>query len=157
MKTEKDYEEFLAFLNKHRVKYCIIGSFALAFHVRPRYTKDIDILIEPSEENAGRLIAALDDFGFGSCGLSVDDFTEKGNIVQLGYEPVRIDIITSIEGLEFSEIWESRVRGRYGRQKVYFLDRKNLIRSKELSNRLQDKADLELLLSEYKGDGGESG
>ncbi len=152
MKTEKDYEEFLAFLNEHRVKYCIIGSFALAFHARPRYTKDIDIFVEATTENAERLINALNDFGFGSYGLSVDDFTEKGNIIQLGYEPVRIDIITSIEGLEFSEIWESKVRGTYGGQTVNFIDRKNLIRSKELSDRLQDKADLELLFFDNKGE-----
>ncbi|RLB14540.1 MAG: hypothetical protein DRG82_13560 [Deltaproteobacteria bacterium] len=150
MKTEKDYEEFLALLNKHRVKYCIIGSFALAFHARPRYTKDIDIFVEATTKNAERIITALKAFGFGSYDLAVEDFSKKGNIIQLGYEPVRIDIITSIEGLEFSNIWEDRVKGTYGRQTVNFIDRKHLIRSKELSNRLQDKADLELLLSDEK-------
>ena len=148
MKTEKDYEEFLELLNKHDVRYCIIGAFALAFHARPRYTKDMDILIEPTTDNAKRLLMALDEFGFGSLNLAVKDFSTQGNIIQLGYEPVRIDIITSIEGLDFTDIWKSRIQGPYGKQTVNFIDRQNLIRSKKLSNRAQDKADLELLLLE---------
>ncbi|MGD8209531.1 MAG: hypothetical protein PVH37_10340 [Desulfobacterales bacterium] len=99
MKTEKDYEEFLELLNKHSVRYCVIGAFALAYHARPRYTKDIDILIEPTTDNAKRLLIALDEFGFGSLNLAVDDFTNPGNIIQLGYEPVRIDIILILKYL----------------------------------------------------------
>ena len=148
MKTEKDYEEFLELLNKHNVRYCVIGAFALAFHTRPRYTKDMDILIESTTDNAKRLLIALDEFGFGSLNLAVEDFTTPGNIIQLGYEPVRIDIITSIKGLEFKDVWENRVQGPYGIQTVNFIDRQNLIRAKKLSNRAQDKADLELLLSD---------
>lgn len=147
MKTEKDYEEFLKLLNKHDVQYCIVGAFALAFHVRPRYTKDMDILIEATAENAKRLLVALDEFGFESLNLTVEDFSTRGNIIQLGYEPVRIDIITSIKGLEFADIWQNRVQGPYGKQTVNYIDRHNLINSKKLSNRAQDKADLELLLS----------
>ena len=147
MKTEKDYEEFLALLNKHKVRYCIVGAFALAFHARPRYTKDMDILVEATDENADRLLTALDEFGFGSLELAVEDFSTPGNIIQLGYEPVRIDILTSIKGLEFTKIWESRIQGPYGKETVNFIDRRNLIKSKKLSNRAQDRADLELLLS----------
>ncbi len=87
MKTEKDYEEFLELLNKHKVRYCIIGSYALSFHARPRYTKDIDILVEASPENAKKILTVLDKFGFGSLNLRIEDFSEKGNIIQLGYEP----------------------------------------------------------------------
>jgi len=148
VKTEKDYEEFLELLNKHDVRYCIIGAFALAFHARPRYTKDMDILVEPTTDNAKKLLTALDEFGFGSLNLAVGDFSTQGNIIQLGYEPVRIDIITSIKGLEFAGVWESRIQGSYGKQTVNFIDRQNLIQSKKISNRAQDKADLELLLSE---------
>ena len=148
MKTEKDYEEFLELLNKHDVHYCIIGAFALAFHARPRYTKDMDILIDPTTDNAKRLLIALDEFGFKSLNLSVEDFSTRGNIIQLGYEPVRIDIITSIKGLEFADIWRGRVQGPYGKQNISFIDRQNLIRAKKISNRVQDRADIELLLSE---------
>ena len=148
MVTEKDYEEFLKLLNKHDVKYCIIGAFAMAFHAEPRYTKDIDILVQASNENAVKLLLALDEFGFGSLNLTAEDFSTGGNIIQLGYEPVRIDIITSIQDLDFNEIWQNRVQGSYGRQTVNFIDRENLIKSKKISNRPQDKADL-AKLQEY--------
>jgi predicted nucleotidyltransferase len=146
VKTEKDYEEFLELLNKHDVRYCVIGSYALAFHARPRYTKDIDILVEASPANAAKIIAVLDEFGFGSLDLAAEDFSRPGNIIQLGYEPVRIDILTSLKGLDFADIWRDRVQGSYGRQAVNIIDRKHLIKAKQLSNRTQDKADLELLL-----------
>jgi hypothetical protein len=148
VKTEKDYEEFLALLNKHKVRYCIIGAFALAFHTRPRYTKDLDILVEASTDNAKKILKVLDEFGFGSLNLTVEDLTAGGNIIQLGYEPVRIDIMTSIKGLDFSKVWRSCLSGPYGRQTVNYIDRQNLIKSKRLSDRIQDKADLELLLSD---------
>ncbi|MBW1705497.1 MAG: nucleotidyltransferase [Deltaproteobacteria bacterium] len=148
METEKDYEEFLGLLNKHDVKYCIVGAFALAFYAEPRYTKDIDIWIQASTENAAKLLLALNEFGFGSLNLNAEDFSHEGNIIQLGYEPVRIDIITSIKGLDFSDIWKNRVQGSYGRQTVNFIDRENLIKSKKISNRPQDKADL-ARLTEY--------
>ena len=145
MKTEKDYEEFLALLNEYRVKYCVIGAFALAFHAEPRYTKDIDILVEASTENAKKLLQALNKFGFGSLQLTLDDFSTPGNIIQLGYEPVRIDIITSIKGLDFADIWKNRVQGPYGQQVVNFIDRKNLIKSKQVADRPQDRVDLSRL------------
>ena len=148
MRIEKDYEEFVELLNKHEVKYCIIGSYALAFHARPRYTKDIDFLIDISPENAKKIKSALDEFGFASVNLTEDDFLKEGNIIQLGYEPVRIDIITSITGLEFADVWKSRIQGPYGRQTINYIDRQNLIRAKKISNRPQDKVDLKLLLSD---------
>ena len=148
MKTEKDYEEFLRLFNKHKVRYCVIGAFALAFHTRPRYTKDIDVLVENSAENAKKVLHALDEFGFGSLELEIADFLSEGNIIQLGYEPVRIDILTSIKGMNFSDIWGTRVRGTYGDQTVNYINRKNLIKSKKISNRIQDQADIELLLPE---------
>ena len=148
MKTEKDYEEFLALLNKHKVRYCIIGAFALAFHARPRYTKDIDIFVEASADNAKKILKVLDEFGFGSLNLTVEDLTAEGNIIQLGYEPVRIDIMTSIKGLDFSEVWHNIVAGPYGEQAVNYIDRQSLIKLKQLSDRTQDKADLEILLSD---------
>lgn len=122
--------------------FCFSVSCATALQ------KDMDIWADPAADNAKKLLTALDEFGFGSLNPAVEDFSTPGNIIQLGCEPVRIDIITSIKGLEFAGIWESRIRGSYGKQTVNFIDRQNLIRSKKLSNRAQDKADLELLLSE---------
>ena len=145
MKVEKDYEELLRLFNKHSVKYCIAGSYALAFYARPRYTKDMDILVEHSPENARRIIAALREFGFGSLSLSEQDFTEPSQIIQLGYEPVRIDLITSIEGMNFKKIWKNRSYGQYGRQQVFFIGFNDLIESKKKSKRTQDLVDLEML------------
>jgi len=145
MRIEKDYEEFIELLNKHEVKYCIIGSYALAFHARPRYTKDIDFLIDISPENAKKIKSALHEFGFASVNLTEQDFLKEGNIIQLGYEPVRIDIITSIKNIDFSDVWNNKVQVQFGNQKAFIIDRKNLIKSKQISKRTQDAADIELL------------
>ncbi len=148
MKTEKGYEEFLGLFNRHEVRYCIIGAFALAFHAYPRYTKDMDLLVEASLENGRRIIAALEAFGFGSLDLGPEDFALPGQIIQLGYEPVRIDIITAAKDVDFSAVWRNRVQGPYGRQTVSYIDRQDLISLKRRSNRPQDRADLAVLSPE---------
>lgn len=145
MRIEKDYEELLKLLNKHKVRYCIIGAYAVAFHKKARYTKDMDILVEPTIENGKKLVKALNDFGFKSLDLSELDFAEKGNIVQLGYEPVRVDIITSITGVGFSEVWSNRTTGKYGKEDVFFIGLKELIKNKEKTGRKQDIVDLDFL------------
>lgn len=145
MKVEKDYEDLLKLFNKHKVEYLIVGSFAVAFYSMPRYTKDIDILVNPTIDNANKIMISLKEFGFGKTGLTPDEFTKKGQIIQLGYEPVRIDIITSIRGVEFEDAWQNKKNGRYGSQNVYFIGLKDLIKNKILSNRKLDQADLKLL------------
>ncbi|MGB7295477.1 MAG: nucleotidyltransferase [Candidatus Aminicenantales bacterium] len=146
MRVEKDYEELFKLFNKHKVRYCIIGAYAVAFYARPRYTKDIDILIEPSVDNSGRVVQALNEFGFESLALSAADFRKKGNIIQLGYEPVRIDILTSLKGCSFAGAWKYKETAKYGREKVYFIGLEDLIRLKKMSKRPQDSADLIFLL-----------
>ena len=150
MKIEKDYEELLGLFNKNKVKYCIIGSYAVAFHAKPRYTKDMDILIDPTIENGKRIATALKEFGFESLDLSEKDFCQTGIIVQLGYEPLRIDIITSIPGCSFEKAWENKAVGTYGREKVFFIGLDDLIENKKQSNRRQDKDDLDLLFAARK-------
>ena len=145
MRVEKDYEDLLGFLNKNRVRYCIIGAFAFGFHARPRYTKDIDILVEPTVLNARRILKALVDFGFGSLRLSESDFANEGNIIQLGVEPVRIDLLTSLAGLPFKQIWKNKSRGRYGKHEVHFLGREDLIQSKRIADRPKDRVDIDVL------------
>ena len=145
MRAEKDYEEFLSLLNKHNVKYCIIGAFAVAFYAKPRYTKDIDILVEPRKENARRILKVLEEFGFGELIISVEDLTREGNILQLGYEPLRIDILNKLEGFEFRDIWKNRVEGTYGSEIVCFIGLDDLIRNKKMSDRPSDRIDIELL------------
>ncbi|MDI6752727.1 MAG: nucleotidyltransferase [bacterium] len=145
MRVEKDYEELLRLLNNHEVRYCIVGSYAVAFHARPRYTKDIDILVEPNLENGKRIINALNEFGFQSLGLNENDFSEEKKIIQLGYEPVRVDFMTSIEGCTFEEVWKRRKEGIYGEERVFFIGIDELIKNKKSLNRKQDQADLEIL------------
>lgn len=146
MRVEKDYEELFKLFNKHRVRYCIIGSYAVAFYARPRYTKDIDILIEPSVGNSRRVVRALNEFGFEGLALSGADFRKKGNIIQLGYEPVRVDILTSLKGCAFARAWKNRETGQYGQENVCFIGLEDLIRLKKESSRSQDRADLIFLL-----------
>jgi len=138
-------------LNRADVKYCIIGSFALAFHATPRYTKDIDILVEPTLDNGKRIIKALEDFGFGELDLRPEDFAVKGSIVQLGFEPVRIDLITSVAGLSFQSIWEDRIHGVYGQTPTFFISREHLIECKINAGRPQDLLDVDLLRSISSG------
>lgn len=145
MKVEKDYEEFLSLLNKHKVKYCIIGAFAVAFYAKPRYTKDIDILVEPSKDNAQKILKVLEEFGFGELSLSQEDLRREGNILQLGFEPLRIDLLNKLEGFQFHHIWKKRVTGEYGSERVPFIGLDDLIKNKKMSARPSDKIDIELL------------
>ena len=147
MKVERDYEDLLGSLNKHKVRYCIVGAYAVAFYGYPRYTKDMDILVEPTLENAKRVVEALKAFGFGSLKLTAEDFIREGNIIQLGYEPVRVDILTSITGVSFKDLWKEKRAGKYGRQRVFFIGKDALVRNKKLSARKQDLADLDALKS----------
>lgn len=148
--AEKDFEELLELFHRHHVRYCIVGAYALAFHARPRFTKDLDLLVEASLSNGKRIVEALKKFGFGTLKLTPADFSRPGRIVQLGYEPLRIDLLTAIDGCSFLEVWDHKAKGRYGKTPVWFIGRAQLIRNKEASARKQDRADLELLKSSKK-------
>ncbi len=146
MRIEQDFVELLKLFNKYQIRYCVIGAFAFGFHARPRYTKDLDILLEPTKENGGKIVDALNEFGFKSLKLTEKDFSQKEKFIQLGYEPVRVDLITSIKGITFDKIWQNKVQGTYGGEKVYFISLDDLIKSKKIAKRKQDMADLEILI-----------
>ena len=135
-------------MNRNAVKALVVGAHAVAFHAKPRFTKDFDLLVEPSEENAARIVRALEDFGFGALGLGTTDFATPGRVVQLGVAPSRIDLATSIDGLTFDEAWAGKVAGSYGQQPVWYIGRAELIRNKEAAARPQDLADLSWLREE---------
>ena len=145
MRREKDFAELLELFNAHEVECCIVGAFALAFHAHPRYTKDMDLLVRPTPENGQRIVNALRDFGFASLQLTPEDFTKPEQVIQLGYPPLRIDLITSLSGVSFPEVWEHRVPGHYGEVAVNFISRADLIRAKSSTGRAQDAADVERL------------
>jgi len=145
MEVQPDFRDLLALFNEHKVDYMIVGGYALAFHGVPRYTGDIDIFIKPTSENAKRILLALDEFGFKSVKLTIDDFMNPDTVVQLGVAPVRIDLLTSLTDLSWEEAFSGRVEGKYGDITVYYLGRKEFIKNKKATGRKRDIADLEEL------------
>ena len=145
MEIQQDFKELLELFNKHNVEYVIVGGYALAFHGAPRYTGDMDIYVNPDAINASRIIKALEDFGFGSVGLTAADFERPGQIIQLGVPPVRVDIITSITGVSWEDAFSTRVQGKYGDIPVYFIGREQFVMNKRALGRKRDLADLEAL------------
>lgn len=142
MKLQQDLREFIALLNSHRVESLVVGGHAVAFHGHPRFTGDIDFLIRPSVQNATHVLEALRAFGFGDLSLSVDDFVKLGNVVQLGRPPNRIDLLTSISGVDFEDAWTSRVQAELDGLPVCFLGWQSLIDNKQASGRPKDLADV---------------
>jgi hypothetical protein len=145
MAVQPDFKELLELFNAHRVEYLIVGGYALAFHGAPRYTGDLDLFINQSSENAARILAALEAFGFGSLNLTTADFTTSDQVVQLGVPPVRIDLLTSITGVTWQEAYENRVLGEYGGVPAGFIGREQFVANKRASGRHRDLADLEAL------------
>jgi len=141
----KDFKEFIELLNKNNVKYLVVGGYALAFHGYPRYTKDLDIWLWVDEENANNLLTVLEDFGFSSLSLKQEDFLSPGYVVQLGQPPGRIDLLTSVTGLEFEPCYASRVTIEIQGAKIDFIDLESFKKNKKAVGRYQDLADLENL------------
>jgi predicted nucleotidyltransferase len=145
MEAQQDFRELLELLNTHAVEYVLIGAHALAYHGAPRYTGDMDIYIRPTVANAERIMNALREFGFGSLGLSEDDFRLPDRVVQLGHPPVRIDLMTSISGVSWEEVSANVIDGDYGNIPVKFIGREEFVKNKRAIGRKKDLADLEAL------------
>jgi predicted nucleotidyltransferase len=145
MALNQDFKEFIQSLNDNGVHYLVVGGYAVAQHGHPRYTKDIDIWIEMTRQNAARMIKALEQFGFASLGLKDADFLETDQIIQLGYPPSRVDILTTLSGVEFAECYPSRVIVEMDSIPVNFIGLEHLIRNKKAVGRHQDLADVENL------------
>jgi hypothetical protein len=145
MEVQQDFKDLLALFNVREVEYIIIGAHALAYHGAPRYTGDLDILVRPTAENARRILAALEEFGFGSLGLKNEDFISPDQVVQLGNAPVRVDLVTSITGVSWEEAAAGKRAGTFGGCEVHYLGKGELIRNKRALGRKKDLADLEAL------------
>lgn len=143
--VQQDFRDLLALFNCHQVDYIIVSAYALAYHGAPRYTGDIDIFVRPDSDNAQRILDALDDFGFGSVGLKIEDFSNPDNVVRLGVPLVRIDILKSNTGVSWEQATAGRVEGMYGDVAVYYIGRKEFIRNKRALGRKKDLADLEAI------------
>lgn len=145
MKLQKDLREFIELLISRGVDFIIIGGHAVAFHGHPRFTGDIDFLVRSTPENAERIMATLKAFGFGEVDLSSQDFIRPGSVVQLGRPPNRIDLLTSISGVDFEEAWEGRIAGYLDGLAVFFLGLDALLKNKQASGRDKDLADVKKL------------
>lgn len=148
MRLSPDFNAFVDACVARGVRFLVVGGYALAAHGHPRMTKDLDVLVEPEPANAERLIAALADFGFGAIGLTAADFTEPGAVIQLGYPPLRIDLLTSLDGVPFEEAYEGRVEIDVDGRPIPVIGRDALIANKRATGRHQDLADVERLESD---------
>jgi hypothetical protein len=145
MEPYPDFKELLELLNKNEVEYLIVGGYALALLGSPRFTGDLDIYISTHPENAQKVMAVLHEFGFGSLNISTDDLSTENQVIQLGVPPVRIDFVTSIDGIKWEDAWKNREQGEWGNIPVDFLGRNDFITNKRASGRLKDLADIEAL------------
>ena len=142
----QDFRAFIELLNKHNVRYLLIGGYAVALHGHPRYTRDLDIWICMEDTNAANLVNALKDFGFSSLSLVIEDFLKPDQIVQLGFPPNRIDLMTSPKGVDFDNCYASREEIEIEGLRINLIDLKNLKKNKKATGRHQDLADLENLI-----------
>jgi len=141
VETIQDFEDLLSILGKHRVRYLIIGGLAFIYHAKPRYTKDMDLWIDPSRDNVKRANAALADFG--SPHLLNPDADEE--ILQLGVAPDRIDLLRSIKGVRFATAWKNRIRGKYGKANANWIDLNSLLRIKSCIDHPRHQDDVRVL------------
>jgi len=145
MLTSPDFKELLNLFEKHKIRYLIVGGYAVMKYSEPRFTKDIDVFIATDQKNAKSVYLALKEFGAPLENLTSDDFAHEGYFYQMGRAPLRVDIMMSIPGIEFNVAWENRETVSLDDLKVFFISRSDLIRAKEASGRPQDKIDIEKL------------
>ncbi len=145
MDISSDYKDLFKILNKGKVRYLIIGAYAVVFYTEPRFTKDVDIWIDPDTQNADRLYKALVEFGAPLTNVAPEDFTNKKTIYQMGVAPVRIDILMGLSDLKFADAWPNRKKSKYGDIPVNILGLKELVYSKQKAGREQDILDLKKL------------
>ncbi len=141
----RDFLEFLRLLNRHRVRYLIVGGYSVAYHGYPRYTGDIDIFVALSARNAAALVKVFRDFGFGSGGPEPAAFQQPGYVLRLGREPMRLEILNEIDGVTFEQCYARRIRARIGGCAMNFIGYQDLLKNKRSAGRPKDLADLETL------------
>lgn len=140
-----DFKEFARLLAAHRVEYLIVGGYALAIHGHPRYTGDLDFWVGHDPGNAGRVLEDLEAFGFGGMGITQADLSTPGRVIQLGYPPTRIDLLTSIDGVDFAAARAARIELMVDGLLLPFISLEDFCRNKLATGRLKDLADLESL------------
>ncbi len=152
MLTSSDFRELLNLFGKHKIRYLIVGGYAVMKYSEPRFTKDLDIFIAIDQENAKAVFTALKEFGAPLENLTSDDFAHEGYFYQMGRPPLRVDIMMSIPGIEFEEAWKNREIVQLQNLKIPFISRSDLIRAKQASGRPQDTIDIEKLKEAEQSD-----
>lgn len=145
MRVPLDYKELLSALNRSKVRYLVIGAYAVTYYTEPRYTKDIDIWVGPDTKNAQRVYTALKEFGAPLQGITVKDFSNPKMVYQIGVAPVRADIMMSVSGVKFKTAWQHKKIAPFNGIKINIIGIKELIRIKEKTGRPLDAADTESL------------
>jgi len=145
LELSQDLRELLKCFLSHKVRFLLIGGHAVSFHGYPRFTKDIDIWIERSDENASKIVQALRDFGFDFDGLSPEMFTQESRMTQMGCEPNRVDILHTILGVVFDECYERKVYAHIDGDEIPMISKEDLIKNKKATARPQDLADADQL------------
>lgn len=145
--VNRDFRDLLAAFNAHEVRYLVVGAYAVTFHSRPRFTKDFDVWVEPSADNAPRVVRALTQFGapLAAHGVTQADFQRPGVVYQMGSPPNRVDVLTAIDGREFADCWPRRVMSTFGDAAVAYLSKADLIVNKRIVGRPQDVDDVRAL------------
>lgn len=151
MEEFQDFEEFIKLLNEFKVEYLIVGGYAVTFHSKPRFTEDLDVWINNSRKNSKKLCKALEKFGFGNLKIDENDFTKDDMIIQLGYRPVRIDILTTIENVNFRDAFKNKVSGLfYNKVNANYINLDDLVKNKKSTNREKDKDALKWIQASKK-------
>ncbi len=138
----QDFKEFVELLNANAVEYLVVGGYALSAYGRPRYTGDIDFWVRPTCENAIRVIKVLNEFGMASLGLNEETFSKPDQILQIGYEPRRIDLLTSIDGVDFDDCYSRRLEMMYSGVLMKFIGIEDFKKNKAAANRPKDHVDI---------------
>jgi hypothetical protein len=139
-----DFRDFIQLLNQQRVKYLVVGGYAVAYHGFPRYTGDIDFFVEPTPRNAAALIEVFRAFGFRHP-PAADLFLKPGNIVRIGWQPNRLEVMNRIDGVKFSECWKTRKQPQISGMRINFISLPHLKKNKKASGRAKDLEDLRQL------------
>jgi hypothetical protein len=145
MSANPDFSDLFSTLNAESVEYLVIGAHAVMYYTEPRFTKDIDVWVRPTRENAERVCRALARFGAPMMDVTLEDFTNPDLIYQIGVAPNRVDLMMGIVGVEFEEAWAGRVDSTYGDVPIHLIGKAELIRAKQASGRPQDLLDLDRL------------
>lgn len=145
MLTSPDFKELLSLFKKHKVRYLIVGGYAVMRYSEPRFTKDLDLLVSVDERNPEAVYNALKEFGAPLEGLAASDFAAEGYFYQMGRPPLRVDVLMSVPGVTFAEAWERKETLEVGGVEMFFISKPDLMKAKEAAGRPQDLLDLENL------------